>query len=228
MNTEYDDLNKEYWSRVPHEHILSGARYPGDELLERLEKGASVLDVGCGNGKVATYLHDKGYEVTGIDINKAAIEENQKHHPSITYVDGDVTKKLPFASSTFAAAVVPYLFVSIIDTQTAVRVANEVARVVTSGGYIWVCEATYSPDYEVRYQAGKAATGQDGVAVSYTRDANGVETKDIKRFIKHYSEDELRTLFSSFTLISNDVVTISSPHSGLQVNSLVHVYQKTV
>lgn len=36
---------------------------------------ASIIDVGCGNGRHALYLADKGYEVTGVDISERSIKE---------------------------------------------------------------------------------------------------------------------------------------------------------
>ena len=45
-------------------------------LVERfLPAGASVLDLGCGNGRVAIALAQRGYGVEGIDISPSMVEE---------------------------------------------------------------------------------------------------------------------------------------------------------
>lgn len=47
------------------------------ELLENtldLEQGSSILDLGCGRGRHAINLNDKGYNVTGIDLSEQAID----------------------------------------------------------------------------------------------------------------------------------------------------------
>ncbi len=61
------------------EHL--GSRYIDQfEVWRDSEKEAiqdvkgRVLDIGCGAGRVASYLIEKGFEVVGIDISKGAIE----------------------------------------------------------------------------------------------------------------------------------------------------------
>ena len=45
-----------------------------EELLP-LKKSASILDLGCGRGRHAIQLSQKGYKVTGVDLSKRAIEK---------------------------------------------------------------------------------------------------------------------------------------------------------
>lgn len=45
----------------------------------------SVLDIGCGTGKIDKLLKDKGYEISGIDNNKEMIEHAQRNYPEITF-----------------------------------------------------------------------------------------------------------------------------------------------
>jgi tellurite methyltransferase len=44
-------------------------------LAGKLQSGARVLDLGCGEGRHAIYLARRGFEVTAIDISKAAIRK---------------------------------------------------------------------------------------------------------------------------------------------------------
>ena len=37
-------------------------------------EGASILEIGCGNGKTAAALRNSGYRVTGLDFSPSAIE----------------------------------------------------------------------------------------------------------------------------------------------------------
>ncbi|MCQ4636844.1 class I SAM-dependent methyltransferase [Anaerovorax odorimutans] len=55
-----------------------------------LKEGAKVLDVGCGDGTAAEYLQDKyGYEVTGIDMNLAKINEGKERNGKLDLRMGD-------------------------------------------------------------------------------------------------------------------------------------------
>ncbi|MEK6731566.1 MAG: methyltransferase domain-containing protein [Pseudomonadota bacterium] len=50
-----------------------------------------ILDVGCGLGGTADYLHQSGFgHVTGIDIETESIIYAQKHHPSCTFYQADI------------------------------------------------------------------------------------------------------------------------------------------
>lgn len=63
--------------------------------LVELKRGARVLDVGCGNGKIAEYISDQtGAHVTGIDYVPEAIEQAQRRtqskHDRLRFVVGDI------------------------------------------------------------------------------------------------------------------------------------------
>ena len=207
-----DKINKQYWANIESKEILSGQYFP-EELIKLLAKGSYVLDVGCGDGKVSEYLYKNKYLVTGIDIKVNALEENRKRNSDITYIKADITEKLSFADSFFDAVVIPYVFVSIIDSKMAKKAAEELIRVLKNGGILWICEATYSKDYEERYKTGKEMTGLNNVAISVFKD--GKNKGKVKRFIRHYSNKELDTLFQPLNKLSQKQVNLISPSSGM-------------
>jgi len=49
----------------------------------------SVLDIGCGTGKIDKLLNDKKYEILGIDNSKEMIEHAQRNYPDITFKQMD-------------------------------------------------------------------------------------------------------------------------------------------
>lgn len=59
-------------------------RYEKDIILKHIKSEDSILDIGCGTGRITTYLYKLGYNVTGIDYSKKAIEKLRKNHPEIS------------------------------------------------------------------------------------------------------------------------------------------------
>lgn len=220
-----DEINKQYWSNEEPEKILAGVCFPGEELTKFITAKSKVLDVGCGSGKISEYLYKNDYVVTGIDINKKALDENKKRNSNITYIEADITKMLPFEDASFDAITVPYVFVSIIDREEARKAVAELMRVLKIGGLLWLCEATYSEDYNERYKTGKELTGLDNVALSFFKD--GPNQGKIKRVIRHYSSEEMDELFQSLDKLSSKKLGIVSPSSGMEVQTIVNVYKKT-
>lgn len=223
---DFDQINKDYWSKIEPDKILSGVHFPGSELLELLASDASVLEIGCGNGKVSEFLFNQGYKVTGIDINQEALNKNKLKHPEITYQYADVTINLPFTDEVFDAVIIPYVFVSIVDDFLLKKAVQEILRVLKTGGIIWLCEATFSPGYVDRYNNAKNITSLDLTAISYGKYALGQNTNHIKRIIKHYSKENIDGLFINSEKVYQETVSKTSPSSGMVVETLVTIFKK--
>lgn len=222
---DLDLVNKQYWSQVPPEEIMSGVHYPGKELFDIINHSSNILDIGCGNGKVSNFLYEAGHIVTGVDINKKAIEKNKRENPAINYQYADITEKIPFPDNSFDVITIPYVFVSIVDVDLVHHAVSEITRVLKKGGYIWLCEAIYSNEYRERYVDGKNKTGLNNLALSYKKDQEGKATDNVKRAIKHYSENELDILFCDFTKVSMDIISEKSPSSGMEIQTIILVYK---
>lgn len=52
--------------------------------------GKKILDVGCGTGNHALLLKKKGFDVTGIDLNKEMLKVAKKKSKSIKFLQGDM------------------------------------------------------------------------------------------------------------------------------------------
>lgn len=65
---DYYNRNAELYSRSTREidfHLIQ------DRFLSRLEKGALILDFGCGSGRDSRYFLDHGYRVEAVDGSEA-------------------------------------------------------------------------------------------------------------------------------------------------------------
>lgn len=72
-----------------------------------LEKGGTILDLGCGTGAFAFCLQKMGYNVTGVDIAPAMVKKGVKN--KVDCVEGDAVSGLAFPDSSFDLVVAAYL-----------------------------------------------------------------------------------------------------------------------
>lgn len=75
-----------------------------DILASKLDKGAAVLDLGCGNGRALKYFVDKGFQGIGVDVSEKMLELAKKHVPKGKYYKRDFTK-LEFKPNSFNAVI---------------------------------------------------------------------------------------------------------------------------
>jgi SAM-dependent methyltransferase len=75
-----DWFNSPYYHQLYFERNEMEAKAFIDRLLQLLKPapGSRMLDIACGKGRHAQAIAEKGYDVTGIDISPAMIEEANK------------------------------------------------------------------------------------------------------------------------------------------------------
>lgn len=62
----------------------------GEAALVRSFGPSSVLDAGCGTGRVAIELARHGLEVTGVDIDGSMLDEANRLGPELTWIEADL------------------------------------------------------------------------------------------------------------------------------------------
>jgi ubiquinone/menaquinone biosynthesis C-methylase UbiE len=93
-----------------------------------------VADIGCGPGRAAAFMAERGLDVVGVDISQAMLSVARSAHPHIKFEEGQLDA-LPFETGVFGGAVCWY---SIIYTPPG-RLAEafaELTRVLMPGGYL--------------------------------------------------------------------------------------------
>jgi ubiquinone/menaquinone biosynthesis C-methylase UbiE len=60
------------------------------KLAEEIGHGSSILEIGCGNGRIASRLAEHGFRVSGIDCSRAMLEEARKTSVQVEWVEADV------------------------------------------------------------------------------------------------------------------------------------------
>lgn len=91
--------------------------------------GTHVLDAGCGTGRIARYLTDRGCRVRGVDLSPGMIAVAQREHADISTQVASITR-LPFPDAEFDGILFWYSIVRVADTDlpTVFREARRVLR----------------------------------------------------------------------------------------------------
>lgn len=67
-----------------------------------LGRGARILEVGCGSGAVAGYLHARGFEVAGVDTYEVLVRKAHERFPDVSFFAAGVAD-LPASVGEFDA-----------------------------------------------------------------------------------------------------------------------------
>ena len=65
--------------------------------------GVRVLDAGCGDGTFAAFLRDLEFQVSAVDVSRAAIAKAESQCHDVDLRIGSVEDRLPFADAAFDA-----------------------------------------------------------------------------------------------------------------------------
>ena len=111
-----------------------------------VDRGARVLDYGCGYGRLTGELYAAGYhDVMGVDPATRMIDRARAAHPHIAFevLAGD---RLPFADASFDAVLLFSVLTCIIDDDEQHAVVADIARVLRPGGIVYVSDIQLQDD----------------------------------------------------------------------------------
>lgn len=109
-------------------------------LLGRIEPCSKVLEVGCGNGRIFSYLKDKNIEYTGIDNSEKLINIANSNYGDIKnarFMLGSALD-LPFVSDSFDYVISVAVLHHIPSDDNRTIMMHEAKRVVKSDGQVIV------------------------------------------------------------------------------------------
>jgi SAM-dependent methyltransferase len=108
--------------------------------LLALKPGSTVLDLGCGHGRIANELTKRGAQVTGLDTNTVFLDRARAEAAAVgvdvEYVQGDM-RALPWRRR-FDAALLWYTTFGYFDEADNERVLQQAARALRPGGRLLV------------------------------------------------------------------------------------------
>lgn len=131
--SEGDDRSATYDQRW-EELAAKGENIHGEaDLVEGLGP-RSVLDAGCGTGRVAIELARRGLDVVGVDLDPAMLDVARSKQPDVPWVHGDLAEV--DLGRTFDVVVMAGNVMIFLTPGSEGRVVANLARQVEPGGYL--------------------------------------------------------------------------------------------
>jgi ubiquinone/menaquinone biosynthesis C-methylase UbiE len=231
---EYEDCYRtvyeegaDLWEMAePNEALVSILREAGKEFGQRW------LDLGCGEGRDSLYLAKQGFDVTGVDVSRIALDKARSRaraedvHPA--FLERDVTRLEGLPSQSFDVAINMGCLHMLSDPRHREMHLARVFELVRSGGHFIVAHCRsewlkgfYSvPDYE---RVGAAVTGK--VLPRRIRLANG-EERWIELPTTHFLEAGEEELTEELGAAGFEVVQTLSQNNEAFGNTAVLVSRK--
>jgi SAM-dependent methyltransferase len=137
LRRSYDAVAKEYASRIYDELDNKPAdRRLLDHFADALQESGPSVELGCGPGHITRYLHERGIDISGIDLSAKMVKKARKLNPGISFSRGDM-RNLSVEDNHWAAIVALY---SLIHIPPAELVATllEFHRTLEPGGALLI------------------------------------------------------------------------------------------
>jgi SAM-dependent methyltransferase len=150
----------------------------------------SVLDAGCGIGRNATYLAQKGCSVHAVDASKIALREldcaarRLGVSDKILSYNCKLEETLPFRDEYFDLVLDSYVFCHFVDDELRHNYRKELKRVTRPGGIVFSSTFSFDDEYYKEIRENHGANG------NLVTDPNNGITKRL------YTELEIRQFFS--------------------------------
>lgn len=136
---EYVDLkgiDMNFRTECPHSVLFFR-----DVLKNHKTNGQKILDVGCGKGRIGVHLAEAGFDVTGFDFVKAAVDEfqelaSEKGLKNVTVFTHNMKEIWPFEKNNFNHIFAITVLDNCISGADFENVANEIRRVIKTDGLL--------------------------------------------------------------------------------------------
>ena len=80
------------WNADKYTSDFSFVHKHGLGVIELIEKqGGTAIDLGCGNGALTKVLHDKGFDVIGLDASDEMLKKARENNPGLEFRKADAT-----------------------------------------------------------------------------------------------------------------------------------------
>lgn len=195
------------WAKVPPSKIPSSTKID-EKFWSYFRSNDPILEAGCGQGRFVYAGALKGFKMTGIDINKEAIELLAKDvwfFGAEAYYADILTAEF---KEKFRGVLLQGLLGSL-EKNDRIKCLDKVKSIMESHGYMHISEFEMSDDFTKRYEEDFKLTGEYGTLVIRDKETG----KELCRGHNFY-EEEIKELIkkSGFEIISFKRTFFTSYH----------------
>jgi SAM-dependent methyltransferase len=122
------------YDRRFEELAASGADMHGEATLVDSYGPGSVLDAGCGTGRVAIELSRRGHDVTGVDMDPDMLNVARQKAPHLPWVEGDLADPGLMLDRRFDIVVMAGNVLIFVTPGTEAKVVANLAGYLEPGG----------------------------------------------------------------------------------------------
>ncbi|MGY0489793.1 class I SAM-dependent methyltransferase [Streptomyces sp. WG-D5] len=183
--------------------------------LDGIDRGAAVLDYGCGYGRTLHDLAGQGFgNLIGVDTAPGMIERARVLNPALRFTVLDEPPLSPFPDATFDMAVLFAVLTCVPDEEAQRGLITELYRVLAPGGTLYVSDYPLQDDARNRGRYERCAGRYDHYGVFDTADG---------ATFRHHPRSWFRALLSDFEAVdSRDIaVRTMSGHESTGIQFLV-------
>ena len=206
------------WAKIPPDKIPSSTEVD-EKFWSYFRNGDSILEVGCGQGRFVCACAMRGLKITGIDINKEAVELLNKD----AYLFGVKVYYADILSAKFKEKFKGVLLQGVLSSfrkKDRIKCLNKVKSAMEEGGYLHIAEFEMSDKFWKRYKEDFKLTGEYGTLSIKNKD-NG---KELCRGHNFYKEEIIELIKKAgFEIISFKRTLFTSYHGDKKPGMMIIV-----
>jgi ubiquinone/menaquinone biosynthesis C-methylase UbiE len=231
LTTNYISMERETgWNQFKGKETPSTVEIH-ESFFNKVSENSDVLEFGCAWGRVAFQLQKLGYNVTGFDLNKNAVDTARKSSKLYGnlggYVKFDMANALdlPYHDESFDACIVQAFLTTIISPIDRIKVLSEAYRVLKKNGILYIADFGLNwknLHYREMYRRDYVTTMELGTFI--VKDDLRVSDDDLFT-VHHYTRNELIDLVRDFS-VENFNETIFTTFHGNRTKGYIVIARK--